>query len=242
MSVFRFKRFELSNERSAMKVGTDGVLLGAAVTLRESDLHILDAGTGTGVIALMLAQRMEGRKGLDIKGIDIDQASAEEASANFRNSPWSDHLSSRNIPLAQSEGPFDLIVSNPPYYDNSLTNPEKRKSTARHTAGEGDERAAGAPMSYRTLIDFAREQLSDDGRLSVILPSDREKDLLRYGRMYGFHPFRIVRIQTTARKAPARIIVEFSRERSLPKEEGLVLQENGSRTDEYNSLVKDFYL
>jgi len=231
--IFKFKRFEVANERSAMKVNTDGVLLGAAVGL-EGISRVLDVGTGTGVIALMVAQRLESEgletekdgmvleteKGEDgfarekeenslgplndfeILGIDIDEASAEEASKNFKNSPWASKMRAENVPLAGCTGVFDLIVSNPPYYEESLTNPDARKKVARHT-GE---------LSYKTLIEFASSHLSERGRLVMILPADREKDLVRFAVSFGFYPKRILYVRTIARKAPSRIIVELSRE------------------------------
>ena len=142
MSVFRFKKFEVRNEKSAMKVNTDGVLLGIAAPVNSSDSNILDIGTGTGTIALILAQRLHDTCGItdnvSIAGIDIDAPAAEEAGINFSNSPWADSLTAKNISLEDfsaetGDRKFDLIVSNPPYYDASLTNPDARKTTARHT-------------------------------------------------------------------------------------------------------------
>ncbi len=231
METFRFKQFEVINERSAMKVGTDGVILGAAVTLESGDARILDAGTGTGVVALMIAQRSG--DGTMITGIDIDPAAAEEAAANFRNCPWAERLAADNLPVQDCEGEFDLIVSNPPYFDESLTNPDPERTLARHTG----------TMSYRTLLDFAKDHLTADGRLSMILPTDRERDLMRYARMDGFFPFRILRIRTVARKEPMRMVVEFRRGRDNElREEELIIQEKGRYTVQYTDLVKDFYL
>ena len=128
MSVFRFKKFEVRNEKSAMKVNTDGVLLGIAAPVNSSDSDILDIGTGTGTIALILAQRLHDTCGItdnvSIAGIDIDAPAAEEAGINFSNSPWADSLTAKNISLEDfsaetGDRKFDLIVSNPPYYDAS---------------------------------------------------------------------------------------------------------------------------
>ena len=312
---FRFKQFSVRNRDSALKVGTDAVLLGAAMTLFPSPVRIgpdascppsisdfsacscpsdspgpsgkselavgygsysgfvfsdspnsvvcpgfsgnyslpnnsgspvkcspsgysfrrlLDVGTGTGVIALMAAQRLSGHYGLpagpvgksddgvedlvsdglsqnrylceapfQIDAIDVDAPSVAEAAWNFEHSPWSTRLSARCCPLQEFRPaePYDLIFSNPPYYDNSLLNPSGRESGARHTLS----------LSYRDLCAFASENLLPDGRLSLILPADKEKELIRTAASFGLHPFRLLRIRTTAAKPYRRLIAEFSR-------------------------------
>ena len=250
MSVFRFKYFNVVNERSAMKVNTDGVLLGAAMTILPKDRRMLDIGTGTGTIALMAAQRALGipgqagddevRAGGDvlIDAIDVDEPSASEAAANFCESPWAEHLRAHNLSLqdfADSEPcKYDLIFSNPPYFEDSCIAPDERKSTARHTS---------VGLSYRDIFEFASERLAENGRVSLVLPADQEAVLCRYARMCGLHLFRIMRIRTVERKAPIRIITEFSRQRcQTPAEELLTIMNEGKYTQEYLSLTKDFYL
>ena len=250
MGVFRFKKFEVVNERSAMKVNTDGVLLGAAMTILLSDRTMLDVGTGTGTIALMAAQRLSSAilnsssvilnevKNPRIDAIDIDEASASEASANFINSPWNSILKAHHLPLeefaASAETVYDLIFSNPPYFEDSLTAPDERKSTARHTS-DG--------LSYRDIFEFAKDRLSENGRVSLVLPADQEAALTRYARMCGLYLFRILRVRTVPRKAPSRIIAEFSRTRCAElSEELLTIQDEGKYTQEYLSLTGDFYL
>ena len=249
MSVFHFKKFDVVNERSAMKVNTDGVLLGASMTIKSEDRRLLDIGTGTGTIALMAAQRladsMEGyfltsASDRKITAIDIDEPSATEAAMNFGNSPWSESLEARNMSLEDyacelsEEEAFDLIFSNPPYFEDSLTAPDERKSTARHTS-DG--------LSYRDIFDFAKERLAEDGRVSLVLPADQEVAICRYARMCGLYLWRILRIRTVPRKAPIRIILEFSRHRSDSLDESvLTIQDEGKYTQEYLSLTKEFYL
>ena len=243
MGVFRFKKFEVVNERSAMKVNTDGVLLGASMTILPSDRTMLDVGTGTGTIALMAAQRLSSVilnevKNPRIDAIDIDEASASEASANFINSPWNSILKAHHLPLeefaASTETVYDLIFSNPPYFEDSLTAPDERKSTARHTS-DG--------LSYRDIFEFAKDRLSENGRVSLVLPADQEAALTRYARMCGLYLFRILRVRTVPRKAPSRIIAEFSRTRCAElSEELLTIQDEGKYTQEYLSLTGDFYL
>ncbi len=281
MSVFHFKRFDVINEKSALKVNTDAVLLGAIAPLRGYEHSILDIGTGTGVIALMIAQRLsdigsgqtaaiasnEARakdnadlaeddlhaslEGLSqnnsdaktpsITGIDIDKDAAEEAKANFANSPWRNVLAAENCSLSDwqnghADSRYDIIVSNPPYFDSSLTNPEARKSTARHT-GEDE-----SGLSYREIMEYSKTALAETGRLSIILPADQETALLRYGRMCGLFPVLTVKIRTVERKKPSRIVVTFSKKSSTPEEVTLTMMNQGKYTDQYISLVKDFYL
>ena len=236
MSVFRFKKFEVVNERSAMKVNTDGVLLGASMTIRPEDKRFLDIGTGTGTIALMAAQRSCADAKVD--AIDIDEPSASEAAANFANSPWSESMSAFNMSLdefaKETLAMYDLIFSNPPYFEDSLSAPDERKSTARHTS-DG--------LSYRDIFNFASERLVPSGRVSLVLPADQERELCRYARMSGFHLFRILRVRTVPRKAPTRIIAEFARERcDLPSDSILTIQNEGKYTQEYLSLTHNFYL
>lgn len=252
------------NERSAMKVNTDGVLLGAAMTIMPEDRCLLDIGTGTGTIALMAAQRVgeiPGQAGNDVIGnsgndepagtevridaIDIDEPSATEAAMNFMNSPWAECLHAYNMSLDdfaskaagsdQNEArKYDLIFSNPPYFEDSLTAPDERKSTARHTS-DG--------LSYRDIFEFAKERLTGNGRVSLVLPADQEAALCRYARMCGLHLFRILRVRTVPRKAPSRMIAEFSRRRcEEAAEELLTIQNEGQYTQEYLSLTHEFYI
>jgi tRNA1Val (adenine37-N6)-methyltransferase len=135
---------------------------------------------------------------------------------------------------AETSEKYDLIFSNPPYFEDSLTAPDERKSTARHTS-DG--------LSYRDIFEFAKERLTDDGRVAFVLPADQEASLCRYGRMCGLHLFRILRIRTVPRKAPSRIIAEFSRSRVESVDDAvLTIQNEGQYTQEYLSLTKDFYL
>lgn len=248
MSTFRFKKFEVVNERSAMKVNTDGVLLGASMTLRSSDRFLLDIGTGTGTIALIATQRLADSvkpeapmAGQDVRidAIDIDEASAVEAAANFRNSPWSESLQAFHASLdgytaMARDREYDLIFSNPPYFEDSMNASEERRNNARHTS---------TGLSYREILDFAADHLSAGGRVSLVLPAETENSLCRHARMNGLHLFRIVRVRTVPRKAPSRIIAEFSRIRiDSPEDVVLTIQNEGKYTEEYLSLMHELYL
>lgn len=234
-----------------MKVNTDGVLLGAVVPVCNGDCRVLDIGTGTGVIALMLAQRLTAdteqasrMRPLRILGIDIDPDAAAEAADNFASSEWTEALTSEEISLESLEvglagdasEAFDIIVSNPPYYDSSLTNPDGKKAVARHT-----DLPQGS-LSYRDVMEFAARHLSETGRLSVVLPSDQEFAALRYARMCGLHLSHLLRVRTVERKQPKRFIATFVTAPCECHPRMLTIMEKGKYTDEYISLVKDFYL
>lgn len=234
-----------------MKVNTDGVLLGAVAPVCDADCRVLDIGTGTGVIALMLAQRLTAdteqasrMRPLRILGIDIDPDAAAEAADNFASSEWAEALTSEEISLesleVRLEGTasevFDIIVSNPPYYDSSLTNPDGKKAVARHT-----DLPQGS-LSYREVMEFAARHLSETGRLSVVLPSDQEFAAIRYARMCGLHLSHLLRVRTVERKQPKRFIATFVTAPCECRTKMLTIMEKGKYTDEYISLVKDFYL
>lgn len=263
-SVFRFRRFEVYNRKSAMKVNTDGVLLGAAMTIKGTDERLLDIGTGTGTIALMAAQRLsDTRAGLGFKeedrpfsviGIDIDLDSAAEAAENFSRSPWSSCLEARNLSLGSfspdlhlhtsgsaaaaedipcRDGIFDLIFSNPPYYSGELRAPDERRCNARHSES----------LSFAEIADFSARYLKRDGRLSIIIPADQKTAITRYAASDGLHLFRAVLVRTVPSKAPKRAILEFSRTLTRsPQEEYLSIQEAGTWTQTYRSLLSGFLI
>lgn len=232
---FRFKRFSIRNDKAALKVGTDAVLLGAAMTVSPEDRTLLDIGTGTGVIALMVAQRCcAAQASMRIVAIDIDGPSAEEAAENFADSPWASCLTAIHTSLAdfKPERTFDCIFSNPPFYDNSLKNPDAREAAARHTES----------LSFREIFAFSAEWLQPEGHLSLILPADQEVAVIRTAVSFGLYPSRIIRIKGAARKPVKRIILEFSRTRKTVAEEMLVLMDGNARSVQYQELTKEFYL
>lgn len=247
MSVFHFKHFDVINEQSAMKVNTDGVLLGAVAEVFPTDRDVLDIGTGTGTIALMVAQRLSLLgAAFRIDAIDIDRPSVEEAAANFANSPWKDHLTALRTGLA-SFGigrSYDLILSNPPYFDSSLKAPEARRNSARHVADP--ETSPGVePLSFREILEYSERTLRPGGRVCMVLPADLEKPLLRHAAMCGFRPWKTLRVKTVERKSPARLIVQFRRKPEAfdSVDETLTLcDQKGKRTPWYASLVSDYLL
>ena len=257
MSEFRFKQFSVRNTDSALKVGTDAVLLGSLMTVHPGERRLLDIGTGTGVVALMAAQRLAGSTMAataaqrlagstisatadagaaypEIIGIEIDGPSAEEARLNFEGSPWAGMLEARHCSLQdfRSPGEFDLIFSNPPYFDESLRNPDRRESRARHTES----------LSYREVLAFAGEKLAPGGLVAMILPAESETAVRRCAAGFDLNLSRIVRIRTTLRKPPRRVVVEFSRLRGQIREEELTMQNQDGFTEEYRRIAGAFLL
>lgn len=237
---FRFKRFSVLNEKSAMKVNTDGVILGAAMTLSGNERRLLDIGTGTGTVALMAAQRLSDKgSAFRITGIDIDEASAEEAEANFSRSPWAAELEAEKASLEDyaaslREGDsFDMIFSNPPYYGGELKAPDPRRCRARHSGS----------LSWMDIAEFAAGRLTQEGRLAMILPSDQTLHTVRFAAACGLYLCRELQIRTVRRKEPKRTVLEMTgRRQEEVRKETLVMTEGGTYTPGYRSLLADFLL
>ena len=229
--IFRFKRFAVVNDRTAMKVGTDGVLLGAWCPVCGAQ-RVLDVGTGCGVIALMVAQRNEHAL---IKGIDIDPGAIEEAALNFANSPWSDRLTAQlqDFNKLESRESYDLIVSNPPYFTDSLLPPDAARTLARHTA----------TLSYRQLIEGAAQRLTDDGSLALISPTEAEGTIIEAATFASLPVCCLTRVIPVEGGAAKRILWLLSRHDIPYHENTLTIAHNdGAFTSEYVSLTGDFYL
>lgn len=228
---FAFKQFTVRHDRCAMKVGTDGVLLGAWTDLSHSR-RILDIGTGTGLIALMLAQRcMDAR----ITAIDLDSAAVEQAQENIQASPWKDRIEAlqQDICTYHPNGTFDTIVSNPPYFIDSLKCPDGQRSTARHTDTLDADR----------LIGKVSELLTSDGQFSIILPAEQTEDLIRVAGEKGLHPSRQTWVITRPGLSPKRILMEFRKIPVTLQPDELVIElERHVYSEEYIALTKEFYL
>ena len=230
--MFRFKQFTVCDERSAMKIGTDGVLLGAWTDI-EGDSRILDVGTGTGLIALMLAQR---NASAEIVGVDISHEAIEEARDNFLNSPWAKRLSvtEGDVCSFESNEKFDHIVSNPPYFVDSLHSPDSLRTMARHTSS----------LKFEDLVTSAVRLLRPGGRLSVILPTEctMQFRFAAFGRLWLCRQLNVV---TKAGDSPRRTLMEFclSDKPLMPSVATLTMRHrDSSYTEEYRCLTEDFYI
>ncbi|MDD3490259.1 MAG: methyltransferase [Paludibacter sp.] len=230
---FKFKQFTVYHDKCAMKVGIDGVLLGAWADANNSE-SILDVGTGSGLIALMLAQRSEAA----ITAIDIVADAVIQATENIENSPWKSRIHTVQTTLqhfaGNAETKFDLIVSNPPFFINSLKAPEEKRNTARHTD----------TLTHEELIDNAIKLLSDNGRLSIILPVEEGTKCIEYANSKGLYCKKLVKVQPRPEKAAHRLLIEFTPV-ECETEISEICIENGGRgsyTEEFSRLLRDFYL
>ncbi len=209
MSDFKFKHFAIAQDRTAMKVGTDGVLLGSWVEIIGTEQNILDIGTGTGLIAIMRAQRSSapniGERNIvepNIVGVEIDTESAQQAGENMSASPWSERLTAQlsSIQNYTPQQKFDLILSNPPYFVDSLLSKGKSRSVARHTT----------ELSFDELLASVARLLSPDGRFAVILPTVESKIFETLAREYNLHPMRRCLVRGKVNGEVKRIMSEYS--------------------------------
>lgn len=225
MGDFTFKRFTVAQDRCAMKVGTDGVLLGAWADVC-SDSRILDLGTGTGLVALMVAQRAPNAL---VTAVELDPDAAGQAEENFFASPFRERLCVIAGDAAQytSDEPFDHIVSNPPFFFSELKSPDAARSLARHVGG----------LSPEVMGECADRLLSASGRLSIIIPAPDEARWWEGLAASGFSPRRVCRVKTTSRKPPRRTLMEFGRGAG-----GCSFDEIMIGGDKFNVLTSEFYL
>ena len=224
----------MAQPRSAMKVGTDGVLLGAWARLEPSQKRILDIGTGTGLIALMAAQRTEAWSA-QIVGVEIDAGAADDARDNFEVSEWSARLSVVERPIQEfrPEEKFDHILSNPPYFVSSLLSPNEARTTARHTTS----------LSFDELARSASELLSKEGILSLVLPYDAVADMTLAAARAGLFLVRREDIKTKENTTPKRSLLEFGFTPQPTQRTTLTIHiEGGDFSTDYRTLTRDFYL
>lgn len=227
---FRFKQFEVRHDRCAMKVNTDGVLLGAWADVRGVG-NALDVGTGSGIIALMLAQR--GVK--YIEAIELDAEAAAQAAENFAASPWASCLNAHHLALQEytPSHSFDLIVSNPPYFDNAYKTPLANRNMARHNDS----------LPLADLMHFSTRYLSNNGRLALILPIDLEANAIDAAELMGLHPQQCCYVKGTAGGETKRAMMSFGRDEIEMLTEQLTIETSPLQySDEYRQLTKDFYL
>lgn len=236
MADFHFKQFEIKQDRCAMKVGTDGVLIGAWAM---GGKRILDIGSGTGLVALMMAQRFPHSK---VVGIDIDEAACDEASENVALSPFADRVSIECCRLQdfrmQDENSslplFDAIVSNPPYFVNGMKNPDSKRALARHTDS----------LSFSELFRHANRLLAKDGVLSVIIPSEVLDSVETEAYFLDLHLMKKLAIRTVEKKVPKRYMLAFVKRRikEMEEREEFMTKDDGMRSEWYAEITKDFYL
>ena len=253
MGNFRFKQFEIEQDRCAMKVGTDGVLLGAWA---QGGRRILDIGAGTGLISLMMAQRFPEA---EVVGIDMDADACGQARENVMASPFRDRveivccrlqdfgadgcaletagLKAGALETAadlKSSGVFDAIVSNPPFFVDSLKNPDSKRTMARHTDS----------LPFRDLFAGVKRLLSDEGIFSAIVPAEVVEQFVAESCILGFYLIRKCGVKTVERKQPKRFMLSFAKHRILPYEEHVetMMDSQGNRSEWYKKITEEFYL
>lgn len=230
---FHFKHFSLFHHRSTMKTGTDAVLLGAWTSTRNTH-RILDAGTGCGIISLMLAQRSNAF----IDALDIDLASAEEAAFNFSRSQWKHRLTAIHADLQDyvqsSVFKYDLIVSNPPFFTSSFKTKHPRRNLARHTD----------TMNPGMILNAADTLLHPSGRLSIVLPFNEGWLFVKQAGQAGFGVNRLLHIIPVRGRRPNRMNIEFGKQSPADEWTGefVIREANGNFSPDYLALLKDYYL
>ena len=235
MSVFQFKQFSVNQDQTAMKIGTDGVLLGAWTPIENNPKAILDIGTGTGIIALMLAQRSNAEQ---IDALEIDESAYEQAVENFESSPWSDRLFCFHAGLdefvEEPEDEYDLIVSNPPFFSEDFRSENEQRDLARFQEA----------MPFEEIVEAADLLLSENGIFSVIIPFHEEDRFIELCAEVELFPIKVTRVKGASNTKIIRSLLAFKRyELAVLTSDELVIEiSRHEYTPEYIALTKDFYL
>ena len=231
---FKFKEFTINQDRCAMKVGTDGVLLGAWTTLENNPESVLDIGAGTGLIALQLAQRSTAET---IDAIELDDAAYEQCVENFEASPWGDRLFCYHASLQEFveeiDDSYDLIVSNPPFYSEDVSSGDKARDNARQNL----------VLPFDMLLKAAEKLLSSNGSFATIIPFKEEKEFCSLALKSNLYANRITRVKGSPDSEIKRSLLQFSFEENEIHEDELVIEiSRHEYTQEYQELTKAFYL
>lgn len=237
MKPFKFKEFTVHQDKTAMKVGTDAVLLGAWCNLGDYPDTMLDVGSGTGVISLMLAQRSDA---MTIDAVEVDANAYEQTVENFEQSDWGDRLFCYNASfvefaeeMAEEEEEYDIIISNPPFYTDNYETEDVARNKARFTSS----------LSFEELLKGVSEILSENGRFSTIIPFKEEENFIELAKKHNLYLNRVCRIKGTPTTEIKRSLLELSFVESTIQEEELIIETKRHQyTDAYVNLTKDFYL
>lgn len=233
--AFQFKQFKIEQDKCAMKIGTDGVLLGAWASLENQPFSILDIGAGTGVIALMLAQRSFSEL---IDALEIEENAYEQCVDNFENSDWGDRLFCYHAALdefaEEMEGEtYDLIISNPPFYDENFTSTEENRNLARFTEA----------LPFEDLVKYSAQLLAEKGKFCTIIPHKNEEELIRLASKEKLFPQKITRVRGHKNSPIKRSLLQFGFEQTTLETSELIIEiDRHVYTEDYKNLVKDFYL
>jgi tRNA1Val (adenine37-N6)-methyltransferase len=233
--MFQFKQFTINQDRCAMKVGTDGVLLGAWCPIGNHPFSILDIGAGTGILSLMLAQRSNAGQ---IDAIEIDENAYEQCVENFESSPWGDRLFCYHAGLdefmEEPEDEYDLIISNPPFYSENYKTESEQRDLARFQDA----------LPFEDLIEAAHLLLSENGIFAVIIPFKEEEKFIAVAKDFEMSPFKVTRVKGTPTAEIKRSLIAFSftKKENIDKSELIIETARHQYTEDYIALTKDFYL
>jgi tRNA1Val (adenine37-N6)-methyltransferase len=232
--TFTFKQFQVNQDRCAMKIGTDGVLLGGWTPLINNPYNVLDIGAGTGILSLMLAQRSNAEQ---IDAIEIDEDAYEQCVENFETSPWGDKLFCFHAGLDEfvdePEDEYDLIISNPPFYTDDFKSDNASRDLARFEDA----------LPFEELIEAAALLLSDNGIFSVIIPFKEEERFVSMCKELDLFPLKITRVKGTPTSEIKRSLLAFCRIEQTPLIDELIIEiSRHNYTPEYIELTKEFYL
>lgn len=232
---FQFKQFIVHQQKAAMKVCTDACLFGAWVGKMVSannfanDAQALDIGTGTGLLSLMLAQQFPGT----IDAIDIDNGAATQAAENIAGSKWNDRISVHESSLEDWENNhYNLIICNPPFYEQDLKSPDMQRNLALHDSG----------LTLGTLWENITRCLLPDGLFAVLLPYHRLNESVQFAGAHGFYVHEMVAVKQTEKHAPFRVMLSFGRENKVTVQDTMLIKKEGAYSSEFIALLRDYYL
>lgn len=231
--LFRFKEFELCDSAGAMKIGTDGVLLGSWCTVEKDDI-VWDAGCGTALIGLMTLQR----RAKSVIGFEVNEAAAFEAEKNVSNSPWPNNMEIMKgdflSMVDKISVPPNLLVSNPPFFTEEVKSPDKSRADARHES----------KLSYQAILRVASAHLAQAGRVAVIAPTSRINEILFEAELCRLSLWRMTEVVTVEGKQPKRVLLEWRKEAptTIVKNTLCIKNSNGSFSSEYITLTENFYI
>ena len=228
---FKFKEFTIHQNNAAMKIGTDGILLGAWADLSDKKKGI-DIGSGTGVISIMLCQRNEI---LEIDSIEVSERAVVDAKKNIKNCKWNKRIKLKHtdLKLFSTENKYDLIISNPPYFKKSLKPKDLDRLKARHEES----------LNYKDVLNFSEKHLLKKGTINLILPIDQKKEVIEYAGKFGLYISKECIVSPKPNKNPHRLLIELSKTKKTLESQSLIIENDGRHnyTDNYKKLTREFY-
>lgn len=234
-NYFEFKQFKVQQDNCAMKVCTDACLFGAWIAFKfqntKSRIHVIDIGAGTGLLSLMFAQK---NTSANIDAVEIDRSAAEQAKDNFKNSPWKDRLHIHHQPIQEfGINTYDLIISNPPFYENDLKSDNAKRNMALH----------GSALGLDDLLDVVQKHISAHGNFAVLLPYHRSANFINHALLKDLYLQAEVSVKQTSKHPYFRSMLLFGKDKTQVHHSEICIKEkNEDYSDEFKELLKDYYL